>query len=79
MRKRLMLALLITITPILFAGCAAKKNPYAQCDKLEPTLEEVKKGGNFMPYVTAKELKQDACRNRIEENTTDTHSMSIAR
>ena len=67
MRKRLMLALLITITPILFAGCAAKKNPYAECDKLEPTLEEVKKGGNFMPYVTAKELKQDACRKRIEE------------
>ena len=62
-----MLALLITITPILFAGCAAKKNPYAQCDKLEPTLEEVKQGGEFMPYVTAKELKQDACRKRIEE------------
>ena len=66
MRKTLMLALLVT-TPLLFAGCAAKKNPYAQCDKLEPTLEEVKKGGEFMPYVTAKELKQDACRNRIEE------------
>lgn len=67
MRKRLMLALLVA-TPLLFAGCAAKKNPYAQCDKLEPTLEEVKKGGNFMPYVTAKELKQDACRKRIEES-----------
>ena len=60
-----MLALLAT-TPLLFAGCAAKKNPFAECDKLEPTLEEVKKGGNFMPYVTAKELKQDACRKRIE-------------
>ena len=66
MRKTLMLALLAT-TPLLFLGCAAKKNPYAQCDKLEPTLEEVKQGGNFMPYVTAKELKQDACRKRIEE------------
>ena len=62
-----MLALLVTIAPLLFAGCAAKKNPFAECDKLEPTLEEVKKGGNFMPYVTAKELKQDACRKRIEE------------
>ena len=61
-----MLALLVTI-PLLFLGCAAKKNPFAECDKLEPTLEEVKKGGNFMPYVTAKELKQDACRKRIEE------------
>lgn len=67
MRKTLMLALLVAITPLLFSGCAAKKNPYAECDKLEPTLEEVKKGGNFMPYVTAKELKQDACRKRIEE------------
>ena len=66
MRKPLMLALLVT-TPLLFLGCAAKKNPFAECDKLEPTLEEVKKGGNFMPYVTAKELKQDACRKRIEE------------
>ena len=66
MRKTLMLTLLVA-TPLFFAGCAAKKNPYAQCDKLEPTLEEVKKGGNFMPYVTAKELKQDACRKRIEE------------
>lgn len=66
MRKTLMLALLAT-TPLLFLGCAAKKNPYAECDKLEPTLEEVKKGGNFMPYVTAKEIKQDACRKRIEE------------
>ena len=66
MRKTLMLALLVT-TPLFFAACAAKKNPYAECDKLEPTLEEVKKGGNFMPYVTAKELKQDACRKRIEE------------
>lgn len=60
-----MLALLVT-TPLLFLGCAAKKNPYAECDKLEPTLEEVKKGGNFMPYVTAKELKQDECRERIK-------------
>ena len=67
MKKTLMLALLVT-TPLLFAGCAAKKkNPFAECDKLEPTLEEVKQGGNFMPYVTAKELKQDACRKRIEE------------
>lgn len=66
MRKTLMLALLVT-TPLLFLGCAAKKNPYAECDKLEPTLEEVKKGGNFMPYVTAKELKQEECRKRIEE------------
>lgn len=66
MRKTLMLALLVA-TPLLFAGCAAKKNPFAECEKLEPTLEEVKKGGNFMPYVTAKELKQDACRKRIEE------------
>jgi lipoprotein len=64
MRKRLMLALLVA-TPLLFTGCAAKKNPYAQCDKLEPTLEEVKKGGNFMPYVTAKELKQEECREKI--------------
>lgn len=63
----LMLALLVA-APLLFAGCAAKKkNPYAECDKLEPTLEEVKKGGNFMPYVTAKELKQEECRKRIEE------------
>lgn len=66
MRKTLMLALLVT-TPILFLGCTAKKNPFAECDKLEPTLEEVKQGGEFMPYVTAKELKQDACRKRIEE------------
>lgn len=66
MRKTLMLALLVT-TPLLFLGCTAKKNPFAECDKLEPTLEEVKQGGNFMPYVTAKELKQDACRKRIEE------------
>ena len=66
MKKTLMLTLLVT-TPLLFLGCAAKKNPFAECDKLEPTLEEVKKGGNFMPYVTAKELKQDACRKRIEE------------
>lgn len=66
MRKTLMLALLVA-TPLLFAGCAAKKNPFAECEKLEPTLEEVKKGGNFMPYVTAKELKQDACRKRIKE------------
>ena len=63
----LMLALLVTITPLLFLGCAAKKNPFAECDKLEPTLEEVKKGGEFMPYVTAKELKQEECRKRIEE------------
>ena len=62
-----MLALLVAITLLLFSGCAAKKNPYAECDKLEPTLEEVKKGGNFMPYVTAKELKQEECRKRIEE------------
>ena len=62
-----MLALLVTIAPLLFAGCAAKKNPFAECDKLEPTLEEVKKGGNFMPYVTAKELKQEECRKRIAE------------
>ena len=61
-----MLALLVT-TPLLFLGCAAKTNPFAECDKLEPTLEEVKKGGKFMPYVTAKELKQEACRKRIEE------------
>ena len=67
MRKTLMLTLLVVITPLLFAGCAAKKNPFAECDKLEPTLEEVKQGGEFMPYVTAKELKQDACRKRIEE------------
>ena len=67
MRKTLMLALLVTIAPLLFAGCAAKKNPFAECDKLEPTLEEVKKGGNFMPYVTAKELKQEECRKRIAE------------
>ena len=67
MRKTLMLTLLVAITPLLFAGCAAKKNPYAECDKLEPTLEEVKKGGNFMPYVTAKELKQEECRKRTEE------------
>ena len=33
-----MLALLVA-TPLLFLGCAAKKNPYAECDKLEPTLE----------------------------------------
>lgn len=62
----LMLTLLAT-TPLLFLGCAAKKNPFAECDKLEPTLEEVKKGGNFMPYVTAKELKQEECRKRIAE------------
>lgn len=67
MRKTSMLTLLVAITPLLFLGCAAKKNPFAECDKLEPTLEEVKKGGNFMPYVTAKELKQDACRKRIAE------------
>ena len=67
MKKTLMLALLVVITPLLFAGCVAKKNPYTECDKLEPTLEEVKKGGNFMPYVTAKELKQEECRKRIEE------------
>ena len=73
-----MLALLAT-TPLLFLGCAAKKNPFAECDKLEPTLEEVKKGGNFMPYVTAKELKQEECRKRIAEGTTDTHSISITR
>ena len=66
MKKTLMLTLLVT-TPLLFAGCAAKKNPYAECDKLEPTLEEVKKGGDFMPYVTAKELKQEECRKRIAE------------
>ena len=66
MKKTLMLALLVT-TPMLFLGCAAKKNPFAECDKLEPTLEEVKKGGNFMPYVTAKELKQEECRKRIAE------------
>ena len=66
MKKMLILALLVT-TPLFFAGCAAKKNPFAECDKLEPTLEEVKKGGNFMPYVTAKELKQEECRKRIEE------------
>jgi len=66
MRKILMLALLVA-TPLFFAGCAAKKNPFAECDKLEPTLEEVKKGGNFMPYVTAKELKQEECRKRIAE------------
>lgn len=67
MRKTLMLALLVAVTPLLFLGCAAKKNPFAECDKLEPTLEEVKKGGNFMPYVTAKELKQEECRKRIAE------------
>lgn len=61
-----MLALLVT-TPLLFLGCAAKKNPFAECDKLEPTLEEVKQGGEFMPYVTAKELKQEECRKRIAE------------
>ena len=66
MKKMLMLALLVA-TPLLFLGCAAKKNPFAECEKLEPTLEEVKKGGNFMPYVTAKELKQEECRKRIAE------------
>lgn len=66
MRKMLLLTILAATT-LLFLGCAAKKNPYAECDKLEPTLEEVKKGGNFMPYVTAKELKQEECRKRIEE------------
>lgn len=66
MKKTLILTLLVA-TPLLFSGCAAKKNPYAQCDKLEPTLEEVKKGGNFMPYITAKELKQEECRKRIAE------------
>lgn len=66
MRKRLMLALLITITPILFAGCAAKKNPYAECDKLKPTLEEVKKYGNIlMAYDAAKSAKQEECREKI--------------
>lgn len=65
MRKTLMLALLIT-TPLLFAGCAAKKNPYAECDKLEPTLEEVKKYGNIlMAYDAAKSAKQEECRDRI--------------
>ena len=66
MKKMLMLTVLVA-TPLLFLGCAAKKNPFAECDKLEPTLEEVKKGGNFMPYVTAKELKQEECRKRIAE------------
>ena len=65
MRKTLMLTLLVT-TPLLFLGCAAKKNPYAECDKLEPTLEEVKKYGNIlMAYDAAKSAKQEECREKI--------------
>jgi lipoprotein len=65
MKKVLILALLVT-TPLLFLGCAAKKNPYAQCDKLEPTLEEVKKYGNIlMAYDAAKSAKQEECREKI--------------
>ena len=63
----LMLALLVAITPLLFAGCAAKKNPYAECDKLKPTLEEVKKYGKIlMAYDAAKSAKQEECRERIK-------------
>ena len=65
MRKMLMLALLVA-TPLLFLGCAAKKNPFAECDKLEPTLEEVKKYGNLlMAYDAAKSAKQEECREKI--------------
>lgn len=66
MRKTLMLALLVA-TPLLFAGCAAKKNPFAECDKLEPTFEEVKFYGKVIDsYNLAKMKKQDACRERID-------------
>lgn len=61
-----MLTLLVAITPLLFLGCAAKKNPYAECDKLKPTFEEVKKYGNIlMAYDAAKSAKQEECREKI--------------
>ena len=66
MRKTLMLALLVA-TPLLFAGCAAKKNPYAECDKLKPTFEEVKAYGKVLnSYELATWKKQDECRERIK-------------
>jgi lipoprotein len=65
MKKMLMLTVLVA-TPLLFLGCAAKKNPYAECDKLKPTLEEVKKYGNIlMAYDAAKSAKQEECREKI--------------
>lgn len=68
MRKTLMLSLLVAVTPLLFVGCAAKKNPYVECDKLEPTLEEVKKYGNIlMAYDAAKSAKQEECREKIRD------------
>lgn len=60
-----MLTLLVA-TSSLFAGCAAKKNPFAECEKLEPTFEEVKKYGNIlMAYDAAKSAKQEECREKI--------------
>ena len=67
MKKMLMLALLVAITPLLFTGCAAKKNPYAECDKLKPTFEEVKAYGKVLnSYELATWKKQDECRERIK-------------
>ena len=66
MKKMLMLTVLVA-TPLLFAGCAAKKNPYAECDKLKPTFEEVKAYGKvFNSYELATWKKQDECRERVK-------------
>lgn len=66
MRKTLMLALLAT-TPLLFLGCAAKKNPFAECDKLKPTFEEVKAYGKVIDaYQIATWKKQDECIEKVK-------------
>ncbi len=65
MRKMLILALLVA-TPLLFLGCA-RKNPFAECDKLKPTYEEVKAYGKVInAYELAKFKKQDECIDRIK-------------
>lgn len=65
MRKILTLTLLVTITPLLFLGCASK-DPLTECDKLKPTYEEVKVYGKVInAYGLAKMKKQDECRERV--------------
>ena len=63
MKKMLMLTILV-VTTLLFSGCA-RKNPLAECDKLKPTYEEVKRYGTIDAYDLARMKKQEDCRERV--------------
>lgn len=57
---------ILAATTLLFLGCA-RKNPYAECDKLKPTLEEVKVYGKVIDsYDLARMKKQDECREKVK-------------